>query len=241
MARPEFLTEEDYAKRRVDALTVLTNSKDLPSFIRDNPPPEIVEATMGGAWLIEQVKAAGATGQQASDLAFALGQACFPARDPWKTAQVFLKQWNEGRAPKPGLAYADELLAGDVSELPKGGMRIVPARSAAGFTLVELLIVVAMIGLCTAAAIVGCSSCNVGEGQETAAKAEAQKWATDLGYRILGISCANIDSDHDGYVSCTVRVIDGEKPAETKQIECRGEWSRGHGCREPKLGVRSLE
>lgn len=240
MARPEFLTEEDYAKRRVDTCEVLAKSEALPSFIRNDPPPQVVEATMAGGWLIEQVKAAGAADQEASDLAFALGQACFPVRDPWKTAQVFLTQWNEGRAPKPGLDFADQLLTGDVSELPKGGMRIVRAP-AAGFTLVELLIVVAVIGLCAAGAIVGCSSCHVGEGQEAAAKAEAQKWATNLGYRILGISCANIDSDNDGYVSCTVRVIDGDKPAETKQIECRGEWSRGHGCREPKFGVRSFQ
>lgn len=73
--------------------------------------------------------------------------------------------------------------------------------------------------------------CCVGPEQTKAAKREARQWAEDLGLQVTGISCTDIDSDGDGYVSCTVALKDGQ----TKQIECKGAYSFGHGCRDPKL------
>lgn len=106
-----------------------------------------------------------------------------------------------------------------------------------GMTVLELMIIVAIVGILLITAIVGASGCLSGPAQENAAKSEAAKWARDLGIGYTGISCADYDSDRDGYVSCTLALNGGE----TKQIECRGAYSWGHGCREPKLTIRGVK
>lgn len=95
----------------------------------------------------------------------------------------------------------------------------------------EWFVVVGIIGVI--AAIIAGRGCCVGPEQTKAAKREAQQWANDLGLQVTGISCTDIDSDGDGYVSCTVALKDGQ----TKQIECKGAYSFGHGCRDPKLTI----
>lgn len=95
------------------------------------------------------------------------------------------------------------------------------------------MIVVAIIGVILTIVIFGARSCLSGPTQERAAKDEAGKWANELGLQYTGISCGDIDSDNDGYVSCTLAMKDGS----TKSIECRGAYSWGHGCRDPKLGI----
>jgi len=93
--------------------------------------------------------------------------------------------------------------------------------------LTGLFVVVALLGL-------GC------EQQRATAQAEARRWAAELGYTVRGASCANVDSDDDGYVSCTVVVVDGDT-ARPMAIECRGAYSVGNGCRRPKLGQRQAQ
>lgn len=82
-------------------------------------------------------------------------------------------------------------------------------------------------------AVVGCDQ------QRDTAKQEAMRWASELGYQVQGVSCANIDSDDDGYVSCTVAVVQGDT-TRAMPIECRGAFSVGHGCRQPKLNVNGM-
>lgn len=79
--------------------------------------------------------------------------------------------------------------------------------------------------------------CCVGPEQTHAAQKEAKKWAADLGLQVTGVSCGDVDSDGDGYVSCTIALVNGD----TKAIECRGAYSWGHGCRDPKLTIRGGE
>lgn len=93
--------------------------------------------------------------------------------------------------------------------------------------LTGLLVVVALVGL-------GC------EHEQQTAKEEAQRWATELGYTVRGASCANYDSDDDGYVSCTVVVVDGDT-TRPMAIECRSAYALGQGCRQPKLGQRQAQ
>jgi hypothetical protein len=96
--------------------------------------------------------------------------------------------------------------------------------------MITITIVAVFIGIIFSAA---CS----GTEQKNTAKREATQWAKDLGLDFTGISCADYDSDHDGYVSCTLAMKNGE----TKQIECRGAYSIGHGCRDPKFSIRSTQ
>jgi hypothetical protein len=92
-----------------------------------------------------------------------------------------------------------------------------------------LLVFFGIIG--TTLALAACS----GPTQRNQAKQEATQWAKELGLEFTGASCADYDSDGDGYVSCTLAMKNGD----TKQIECRGAYSIGHGCRDPKMSVRT--
>lgn len=46
------------------------------------------------------------------------------------------------------------------------------------------------------------------------AVSSARRFATDLGYEVRGVSCSGRDSDGDGYMSCSVRVIGDGPPLE---------------------------
>lgn len=40
------------------------------------------------------------------------------------------------------------------------------------------------------------------------AERAAQRWADNLGLQVAALSCANVDSNSDSYVSCTIRLKD---------------------------------
>lgn len=87
-----------------------------------------------------------------------------------------------------------------------------------------LLILLLLLILC---------SCNVVPYD---AKPEARQWAEDMGYKnqLKGVACTTIDSDHDGYVSCSVALA--EKP-EPIAIECRTIYGAGCKVAIPKVRV----
>ena len=102
-----------------------------------------------------------------------------------------------------------------------------------GMTLAELMIVVAIIAVFLGIVLAACGSVTSGKETKDAATHDAQKFVAELGWKTAGISCADVDSDNDGYVSCTIALSDG-----TNQfVECRGAYTWGHGCRIPKLRV----
>ncbi len=103
-------------------------------------------------------------------------------------------------------------------------------KSNRGFTLAELMIAIAL-----AAIVIIPISIKACTGPETkhAATSEAVGFARDLGWKVKGISCTDIDSDRDGYVSCTIALENGTN----EFVECRGAYSFGHGCRIPKLRI----
>lgn len=103
-----------------------------------------------------------------------------------------------------------------------------------GATVVEVMIVVFIAAVVFG---IGARACMVGESQKKAAGSEVSGWASEMGYKVHGVSCADVDSDGDGYVSCTVDIETSDGRRETRQIECRGAYSFGHGCRDPKLGI----
>ena len=102
-----------------------------------------------------------------------------------------------------------------------------------GFTLTELMGVIAIVSVVFIGVLA--ASCS-GPNQRNAAKQEATQWAKELNLEFTGISCADYDSDNDGYVSCTIAMKSGE----TKQVECRGAYSIGHGCRDPKFSIQGV-
>ena len=71
----------------------------------------------------------------------------------------------------------------------------------------------------------------------TRVRDEAQQWLTEMGYQYYGYSCSNVDSDGDGYVSCTVNLKEHPDPL---LIECRA--YNGHGCKGalPKTVIRNV-
>jgi hypothetical protein len=103
-----------------------------------------------------------------------------------------------------------------------------------GLTLAELMFIITIVGIVTMGVLA--ASCS-GPEQKNTAKREAAQWAKELGIEYSGISCADYDSDNDGYVSCTIATKNGD----TKSIECRGVYSIGHGCRDPKLNIRGVK
>lgn len=122
--KPETMPQDEYETRLQQAKDGLRGGPNAWMAFH----PKTVEVVAAGNQLEELMKAEGASDEDARDTCFAFGQACFPDREPWKTGAAILTRWREGRAPKPGVAFADELLTGDranIADLPPGGLRIV--------------------------------------------------------------------------------------------------------------------
>jgi hypothetical protein len=123
--KPSWLSTEDYegflaVARRVFAAGLAGR------FLR--PDAYGLDLLAAGEWLGGELARRGETPARVNDVCQAFGQACVGWREPWATAQALLKRWGDGRAPTAGPAWAEELLTGDVSDLPPGGLRIVRAR-----------------------------------------------------------------------------------------------------------------
>ncbi len=102
-----------------------------------------------------------------------------------------------------------------------------------GMSVLELMIVVAILAVLVVVLGFGCRSMMAGASQKRAAEKEARAWARWMGLELVGLDCADNDSDGDGYVSCSANVRgQGIVP-----IECRAAYSVGHGCRAPKLHI----
>jgi len=111
-----------------------------------------------------------------------------------------------------------------------------PRHRQSGFTLIELLVVVAIIAII--AAIVIPSILGMSRGPAANAQRELDAYAKALRYEVVAATCAGIDSDGDGYISCTLRYRDGERTA-TDAVECASgaPLTRTTGCRvaQPKV------
>lgn len=117
--RPKWLPEAEYRGFVAEAQSVLP--------VDDGPTVQLIAA---GLWLQRTMAAEGASHPAVKNLAFAFGQAA-ASRDTWATATAMLARWRAGRAPTAGVEWALELLEGDVSDLPPGGLCMTrEARSA---------------------------------------------------------------------------------------------------------------
>ena len=72
------------------------------------------------------------------------------------------------------------------------------------------------------------------------AEKQAKEYATDLGLEVKAARCTNMDTDGDGYVSCTLSVTDKEGKDRLEAIECAAfanGCSMNEGCRIPNRTI----
>lgn len=95
-------------------------------------------------------------------------------------------------------------------------------------------IVIAFVFICIILGIVGFFGGAAGLDNEYATR-NAEVFIRNLDLEVKSFQCNGIDSDGDGYVSCTFSMKNGS----TRQFECAG-WSFfNDGCREPKMKIHS--
>lgn len=100
-----------------------------------------------------------------------------------------------------------------------------------GFTLIELLIVVAVLAILAAIALQGVASCGI-RGSAEFAEQEARSHAQKLGWKVQGVACTAVDTDGDGYISCSLALQDGTERA----LECAsGGLGSVNGCKTAPL------
>ena len=117
-------------------------------------------------------------------------------------------------------------------------------RSREGLSLIELMIVMAIIVPLGFGCAFGMYSC-VGSSQNVDATEQATNYA-NLMYpgKNARVQCVRLDSDHDGYVSCTIaydaeNAITGLTLTETVAVECAAGFTFNEGCRIPKARVNA--
>jgi prepilin-type N-terminal cleavage/methylation domain-containing protein len=96
------------------------------------------------------------------------------------------------------------------------------SRMKNGFTLVEVFIAVTVL-VVVGAFLLRVTGAGGGESVEKEASAFAKNISPDA-----KVTCVDIDSDGDGYVSCTVFPPEGKPPV---AIECASSYSPNNGCR----------
>lgn len=67
------------------------------------------------------------------------------------------------------------------------------------------------------------------------ARSEAASWTKEMGIKDATVSCVNLDSDGDGYVSCTVN-----NNGQLIPLECARAYSFQSGCRVQKLQIKNF-
>lgn len=70
------------------------------------------------------------------------------------------------------------------------------------------------------------------------AQTEANKWIASTKLNATA-DCASIDSDGDGYVSCTIVITEEQGQKTIEALECAGSFTINSGCRVPKAVIRN--
>lgn len=106
-----------------------------------------------------------------------------------------------------------------------------------GVTLVEVMVGTAVFGIIAVLFLTmfgRCGSNITGESHDKAVS-EARTWSTEMGIKVKGVSCANMDTNHDGYISCSVSSELPGGGVDIMPIECATSWSINSGCRAARI------
>ena len=102
-----------------------------------------------------------------------------------------------------------------------------------GFTRLELTIVLGTVGT-VALIVLGFMFRSCASSRSTA-EGEARAYAKSMDLNIQGVSCMNRDTNGDGYVSCSLSVLE-KNGVKVIPIECATRWSfNNDGCKAPVL------
>lgn len=69
------------------------------------------------------------------------------------------------------------------------------------------------------------------------AQTEANAWVRSMGLDAKA-TCADRDTDGDGYVSCTLVVTEADGRKHIEPLECAGALTINNGCRAPKAVIQ---
>lgn len=114
-------------------------------------------------------------------------------------------------------------------------------KSLAGFSLIELIIVIIIMSIVLLTlGLVGGSYSGLVVDNTATIEQNAHNWANSLGMQVEGINCAQVDSDTNGYYSCTISHREGDKLTITA-VECTGGGlvDMRADCRIPKAVIQS--
>jgi hypothetical protein len=104
------------------------------------------------------------------------------------------------------------------------------SRVSRGFTAIELIIIVALFGVFSVLVGMQVITCASSQGL---AEEEARNYAAKMRLTLKGVSCMNRDTDGDGYVSCTLNVVEKDGSTSLVPIECAAKWTyNNEGCKE---------
>lgn len=103
-----------------------------------------------------------------------------------------------------------------------------------GFTLIEALISILLLAIFVGVLVMAATRLISNPDTDT----EARAWAAKMGLEVRDISCTKLDTDGDGYVSCTIssKRMGGSGPVQLTAIECATRWSINEGCKMQKVG-----
>jgi prepilin-type N-terminal cleavage/methylation domain-containing protein len=102
------------------------------------------------------------------------------------------------------------------------------------FTLIELIVVVAIVAILIAIVAGGVRGCA---NRGPAAEESMREYVAKLypGREIIGVACTNVDTDGDGYISCTATIDTDDGPSVVeRQINAQcatGFLSWNSGCK----------
>lgn len=85
-----------------------------------------------------------------------------------------------------------------------------------GTTLIEIIVVVVIIGILLSIVVGSVGGCSTAATRQSSGERNAVAHAQKMGWKITGAACSAADSDHDGYVGCTL----GLTPQGSKALEC---------------------